>query len=177
MSRILIKIVIMFTIIFIAVFYYFPLSQGQIPESPFEKLKITANKIWLNIKKTDISMPKLPELPKSTQPSKDPVTVYRWQDASGQWHFSNSPPASPEKAVNYSSLVVNPDSNVIQSVEPSKVKMDLKKNNSSDEPVQSDNMNPYSKEAIAKLFEQTETIRNNMQQRNQALQDLNQTSH
>ena len=165
----------MLTIILVAVFYYYPISQGQIPESPFDKISILANKIWHKIKSTELSIPKLPD---SKPSSSGPVTVYRWQDTSGQWHFSNTPPAQSEKPANYSSLVVNPDSNVIQSIQPSRNENENKTSpdKHSNGSAKNEQLNPYSKETIEQLFKQTETIRKNMQQREQIMQDLNQTT-
>ncbi len=47
--------------------------------------------------------------PKALQPGDD-VTVYRWQDASGEWHFAGEPPAG----VSFDELKIDPDTNAIQ---------------------------------------------------------------
>lgn len=173
MFRILLKFSIVLSIILIAVFYYYPLSQGQTPESPFERISVIANNVWLKIRNTDLSLPKLPE---SKPDSNGPVTLYRWQDATGQWHFSNSPPLRTVKTANFSSLVVNPDANLIQSIQPSQqlnkeddaITKPLKNTEPNEQP------SPYSKEAIEQLFIQAETIRDNSKQRQKIMQNLTQ---
>lgn len=46
--------------------------------------------------------------------SSDPVTVYKWQDEDGQWHFSNQPPEVPDGA---ETMELSGDINLMESVE------------------------------------------------------------
>jgi hypothetical protein len=173
----MLKVGIVVTIIIIATFYYLPLSQGRAPDAPFETIKVVANKIWLKIKSIDISIPKIPQIPKSTPSSSGSVTIYRWKDKTGQWHYSNTPPAQQNTLEHYSSLVLNSNTNIIQSVPPEQKQPDP--DTSTEQPVttpaENDLSNPYSKDAIKKLFNQAESISKNMQDRERVMQDLNQS--
>lgn len=176
MFRLLLKVGIISSIILIATLYYLPLSQGRTPDAPLETIKMVANKIWYKIKSIDISIPKIS---KSTPPSSGSVTVHRWKDKTGQWHYSNTPPKHRNTLEQYSSLVVNPEINMIKSVQPEQKKPDTKTppKEPSTTPAEHDPANPYSKDAIKKLFKQAETISENMQNRERAMQDLNQINH
>ncbi|MEO0996749.1 MAG: hypothetical protein AAFX58_04450 [Pseudomonadota bacterium] len=57
------------------------------------------------ITSTPVSLPS----PAALQPGDD-VTVYRWQDASGEWHFAGEPPVG----VSFDELKIDPDTNAIQ---------------------------------------------------------------
>ncbi|MGM0594098.1 MAG: DUF4124 domain-containing protein [Pseudomonadota bacterium] len=114
-----------------------------------------------------LTLPQLPEVdtpdlpPLSTKD--DAVTVYRWQDASGSWHFGNQLPQGVEE---YQRLQIDPNTNVVQSVpilergateeQPPKVP--------TDEAASSEKFG-YSAEEILKLVGQAEGAREAMDQR------------
>ncbi len=73
---------------------------------------------WSDIKLPPLQLPELPEirLPGSRETAREPhqpVKLYRWQDATGNIQFSNTPPA---EGVTYEQVEVNPDANLIQAL-------------------------------------------------------------
>lgn len=70
--------------------------------------------------KAGVSPPELPavSLPNTLNPfsSDDATTVYKWQDESGQWHYSNQPPPDSRAA---ETISINTGANVVPSHPPS----------------------------------------------------------
>jgi hypothetical protein len=63
------------------------------------------------LKAMDLEMPSLPKMKGKSKPD----LIYRWTDAEGVIHFTNTPP--PE-GVRYTVKGYDPDTNLIQSVKP-----------------------------------------------------------
>lgn len=61
---------------------------------------------WKQLKQYKSAIP----LPATVHDDQREVTVYRWRDTEGNWHFSNEPPA---EGIDYQVLEVNPDTNLI----------------------------------------------------------------
>jgi len=85
-----------------AFLFLYPMKNGK-PLLSLEELKMQ--------KLPDISLPdiELPKLPGDS--SSSTVKVYKWQDSSGNWHFSNEPP--PDHT-SYQTTDVDPNANLIQ---------------------------------------------------------------
>lgn len=127
---------------------------------------------------SDIRLPEfsIPNVP--TIGSKEPVlrksgkarTFYRWKDAEGKVHYSDKPPEGSAGEV--ASLDIDPNTNLVPAVEAppepepvaSKVS-DKKKSADSSSPTSS-----YSPDAIKKLFEDANRIKQQALERNKLLQ-------
>ncbi len=70
-------------------------------------LPLREGKPLLDWRKLTLPAPPLPTL---GAPDAGPVSVYRWQDAQGQWQFSNEPP--PE-GMSYELQIIDPDANLM----------------------------------------------------------------
>ncbi len=66
------------------------------------------------LKWSDLKMPSLPMPSSDSIGNGDNVKFYKWQDAQGQWHMSNTPPPD---GINAKQLVINPNANVLPAVE------------------------------------------------------------
>ena len=122
-----------------------------------------------DLKLPDFSLPEIPELPtginESSSGNSARVDVfYQWYDKDGNIQFTTAPPAA---GIDYTVKEVNPDANLIQSVELPKASSELSteveasgKANSSD-----DLLNPYSKESVEKLFKDAKNVEKLLQQR------------
>ncbi len=147
---------------------------------PFTVLKDNSGKPMLSfsdIKLPDFSMPDFGKVDQLT-PSIDGVAggkdlIYEWYDAAGNRNFSSEPP--PE-GVEYTVRGYDPNANVIQAV-----KLPEDEANESDgvtgKPIKEPGEigNPYSPEAVEKLFEDAKNIEKLLNQRlQQQEQALNQ---
>ncbi len=98
--------------------------------------------------------------------------VYKWQDQSGQWHYTQIRPPAHARAVE--SIDVDPQTNVIagfqvpedEQPEPAPEDVITKADDSSPEIPELDN--PYSPETIRKLFEDAKNLQETLGKRYEA---------
>ena len=95
--------------------------------------------------------------------SSSPTTLYKWQDAQGQWHYSEQPPASGE----VSTVTVNPQANIIQAppVKEKKPAAAAAKVSSADQPVET--VNPYNPAQVRQTIEDAKNVEKLLQDRAQ----------
>lgn len=88
-----------------------------------------------------------------------PVEVHRWQDESGQWHYSDEAPATASEVI-----TVDPNANVIQSVP-------IEKSSSTPEPVVEKTPPPAADELPSPFnaIDETNKVREELEQRNDEL--------
>ena len=122
-----------------------------------------------DLKLPDFSLPEIPDLPSANDESSSDNRVrvdvfYQWYDKAGNIQFTTSPPPA---GVDYTLKEVNPDANLIQSVELPKATSEqttevqaIGKAESSD-----DLPNPYSKESVENLFKDAKNVEKLLQQR------------
>ena len=116
------------------------------------------------------AIPVLSPLSKSIPEPEREVTVYKWRDASGQWHYSDSP---PEDGSEVATLTVSNKANIIQPLADTKA--------APEEPVETEKK-PAAKEEpkddgltlenLRNIMEDTRNARDLMEKRNQALEDI-----
>ena len=122
---------------------------------------------WSNIKTP--SLPQIPNLPNlNLGADKDEagreVEIYRWQDAEGNWQFSNIAPSHQD----YQTMKVAPDANLIQGEaatvkkEPIAAKTSEKSTTTPSSPLSA--VNPH---AVNKLLQDSKSIENTLQQRHE----------
>ncbi len=131
---------------------------------PFTVLKDDSGKPLLsfgNLKMPDFSMPdfgKVDQLTPDLDVGGGKDLIYEWYDAAGNRNFSSEPP--PE-GVEYTVRGYDPDANVIQAVKlPEESGDEDKDREASAKPIKKpgDGVNPYSPEAVEKLFEDAKNI-------------------
>ena len=97
--------------------------------------------------------------------------IYKWRGDDGSWHFSEQLPegVTPEKVI-----FLNAETNIVQSLpQPEKTQQAIA---AIDEPAASQpatqpvNLNPYSQQAIEKLFNDARGVQDIMDQRNRQLE-------
>ena len=111
----------------------------------------------------DFSLPDLPSLPDTDKvlPAVDSLSgkdiIYEWRDAAGNIQFSTEPPPA---GVEYSMKGYDPNTNVIQSVKlPKDDAESVVIEFDGDAPADGQKIgNPYSPEAVDKLFEDAKNI-------------------
>lgn len=115
---------------------------------------------------SDLSLPSfsLPDMPKMPSagdlaPSAGNLSgkdvFYQWYDADGNVQFTTDPPPD---GVEYTRKGYDPNANVIQAVEPLPEKGDEAAEVTEIKPPEDDIGNPYSQEAIEKLFKDAQNI-------------------
>ena len=139
---------------------------------PFTILKDDDGNTLMSVK--DISLPEfsLPDLSSArslvpdTPASSGMDKFYKWYDSEGNVQFTTEPPPD---GVEYTVKEYDPDTNLIQAVElpkeeaPEKTTSLQTGNPAADAPT--DDFNPYSKEKIEKLMEDTKNIEKLLNQR------------
>ncbi len=151
--RFFIKILI--TLVVLAILLPFTLLKGKDgrPLMSLDKLKAP-----------ELSVPKLPKGVTGESGKKD--LIYRWTDREGVVHFTNTPP--PE-GVEYTVKGYDPNTNLIQSVEPLKAEEPAAR-----KPVQAARKtpsslkeigNPYSVEKVEKLMEDAQNVQKLLEDR------------
>jgi len=114
----------------------------------------------------NFSIPDLAELfaSKKITPSSDndlngKDIFYKWYDNEGNIHFTTEPPPDD---IEYTRKGFDPDANVIPAVKiPTEVSTSEQENSTAPE----DSINPYSADAVKKLFEETKGIEKSLNQR------------
>ncbi|MFT7556576.1 MAG: hypothetical protein ACI9LO_002905 [Planctomycetota bacterium] len=139
---------------------------------PFTVMKGKDGGTLLNfsdLKLPDFSLPEIPELPAvmnegASGKSARVDVFYQWYDDEGNIQFTTSPPAV---GIDYTVKEVNPDANLIQSVEMPKQSSEQSTQVQTTGKAQSGNdlPNPYSKESVERLFKDAENVEKLLQQR------------
>ena len=129
---------------------------------PFTVLKDDSGKPLLSI--PDLSVPdfSMPDFGKVEQLAPDidigsgKDLIYEWYDAEGNRNFSSEPP--PE-GIEFTVRGYDPDANVIQAIKLPEETVDDREGNAA-KPIKQpdDSANPYSPEAVEKLFEDAKNI-------------------
>ena len=94
----------------------------------------------------------------------EPVEVYRWQDASGQWHFSGTPPA---EGTAYTVLEIDPKTNAVGTA-PTPVEDEPNAEAGEAEVLGPENamLGPYpNPEAVKQLLQDVQAIREDAERR------------
>jgi len=102
-SKPVIRILLLILVLSAAFLFFFPMKNSK-PLLSLDKLTMPN---LSDIKLPEVNLPNLSGDSPSGQ-----VTVYKWQDASGNWHFSNEPP--PDNTP-YQTTKVDPNANLIHS--------------------------------------------------------------
>ncbi|MEL6448791.1 MAG: DUF4124 domain-containing protein [Pseudomonadota bacterium] len=101
----------------------------------------------------------------------EPVEVYRWQDASGQWHFSGTPPV---EGTAYTVLAIDPKMNAVGTAPAPRPVADDSDTEASEPAVlgpESAMLGPYpNPEAVKQLLQDVQAIREDAERR--AIQGL-----
>ena len=126
----------------------------------------------------DVSLPEMPGVSAGSAPveaddsdlsGKD--VFYKWHDGDGNLHFTTEPP--PE-GVAYTLKGFDPDTNVIEAVDPEPVAAETGADPAPQPQAQArdpgDIGNPYSKESIEKLFDDAKNIEKMLNERLQNLE-------
>ena len=147
---------------------------------PFTLLKDNSGKPLLsfsNLSLPDFSLPDFAKVetlaPGGGQASSNEVLFYRWYDADGNVHFTSDPPPA---GIEYTVKGYDPDTNVIQAVQPeaeTDTPNPVAGNDAEEETGKVGN--PYSPESIEKLFEDAKNVEKLLNERfQQQEQALNQ---
>ncbi len=119
-----------------------------------------------------LKLPALPELPWSkADQAGQPVTVYKWQDAEGDWQFGNEPP----QGIAYESLELDPDTNLLAAVEAAPSARPV--TTEGKPPVQTgtdERVYGYTPGKIEAMMEKTRQVRDSMNAHHQRLEGLDQ---
>ena len=114
------------------------------------------------------SLPDMPKMPRAGDlaPSAGDLSgkdiFYQWYDAKGNVQFTSEPPPD---GVEYTVKGFDPNANVIQAVEPLPAEGDEPAAISEVRPSDDDIGNPYSQEAIEKLFKDAQNIEKMLNER------------
>ncbi len=168
--RLIIKMLVVVVIVSLALLYYLPLMNGKPPfHGVSQILSKTSNSLRDSSQTVSHKITNaISELPDSTPPTASkPVTIYRWQDAQGQWHFSNTPPASDQP---YQAQLIDPATNVVQSVPLAQAKP-VDKSEQQAQPGEPGS-NPYSAQSIQNLMDKSKAIKEQMNARNAKLDQI-----
>jgi hypothetical protein len=160
-SRSVIRVLLLL-LVFAGIFpFVYPLKDGK----PLLSLdQLTMPKI------PDVSLPNV-SLPLSEdKPAATPVTVYKWQDAEGNWHFSNEPPPA---GIPYESSEVDPNANLIQGVNssPAATAEETQSKRNSDK-TDKEVVFGYTPEKVGEMMEKTRNVKKALEQRQQAEQEM-----
>ncbi len=175
--RLIIKMLVVVVIVSLALLYYLPLMNGKPPfygisqmlSNISSRLRDSSQAVSSKISNT------IPDMPASTQPTASkPVTIYRWQDTQGQWHFSNTPPGHGQP---YEIQRIDPATNLVQSVPLSQAKPVDGGQPESQPQAGEPGSNPYSARSIKNLMDKSNAIRDQMNSRNAQLDQLMEQGH
>ncbi|OUS04053.1 hypothetical protein A9Q90_07595 [Gammaproteobacteria bacterium 54_18_T64] len=121
-----------------------------------------------------LSRLKLPAMPDIKLPGADAQKptiskVYKWRDENGTWHFSEN---LPEGVTAEQTIFLNSETNIIQGwPDPPPVNTATEPNNAPTQAITpSAKLNPYSKKAIEKLFDDARGVQDIMDKRSQNLE-------
>ena len=146
-------------LVFAAAFpFVYPMKDGK-PLLTLDKLKLPA---MPDIPVAEVSLPSMQEGAAAA-----PVTVYKWQDAEGSWHFSNEPPPA---GVAYQTTELDPNANLIQGVKaaPSAPADNNEGHNGTDKEL----VFGYSPQKVGEMMEKTRQVKEALEQRQRAQQEL-----
>ena len=148
---------------------------------PFTVLKDDSGKPLLSFSSLSLPDFSLPDFgqaeklaPGGGQGASNEVLFYRWYDTEGNVQFSNEPPPA---GIEYTVKGYDPNTNVIQAVNPEATTTDASRPAAENDAEQESGKiaNPYSQESIEKLFEDAKNVEKLLNQRfEQQEQVLNQ---
>lgn len=125
-----------------------------------------------------MSLPEIKDLSPSEMISSTPGisserTVYKWKDANGVWHYGDQPPEGSQ----FSTLVVNDQTNIIQSTPipekappPTKVASNAETKNTYTPP--KNNEDTLTLDRALNIVDDAHAVREMMEQRNQQLDSI-----
>lgn len=134
--------------------FVYPLKDGK-PLLSVDKIRLPAM--------PDVSLPDV-ALPTSGTGDTAEVTIYKWQDSEGGWHFSNEPPPA---GVRYETSRINPDANRIGSVPGAA--SDTQKQTREGKTTGEEKPFDYSAEKISEMMGATSRVKNALESHNQKL--------
>lgn len=161
-SRTVIRVLLLL-LLFAGVFpFVYPMKDG--------KPLLSLNSLTLP-KMPDVSLPDISLSAEQEATPATPVTVYKWQDSSGNWHFSSE---KPPAGVTYEASEVDPNANLIQGVAKAPATAKPEKPAETDSGVQSDKeiVFGYTPEKISEMMKKTRNVKKALEQRQQAEQAL-----
>ncbi|MBQ4834407.1 DUF4124 domain-containing protein [Pseudoalteromonas sp. MMG010] len=99
--------------------------------------------------------------------TEQPTQIYQWQDATGQWHFSDSPNKQGESE----QVALDPKEITVIAAEDTSI---LSENHKAVKKTQSDKTTPntYSPDSVKQLFSDTEKVKALLEQRNKELENF-----
>lgn len=185
LKRLFFRTIMMF-VMFVGIGSYFAYMKGHSPLELLDKLRnAQATQSALGSLETLAPLANQGEANDGTQVLKaGKTTVYKWQDETGQWHYGQS---APSDANDVQALVINPNQNVIAGIAVPAAGDDDDKataTTESDAAAATGNKpagkgkskndappagelpdNPYSPEAIKKLFEDAKSLQSTLDAR------------
>ncbi len=101
----------------------------------------------------------------TSEPIASPTTIYKWQDDSGQWHYSDKPNPNGESQ----QIILDPnDVTVVAAEDTSILKGSAKSGGISLSPTTTSAYDPM---VIKKLFDDAEQVKSQLEQRNTTLEN------
>jgi len=146
-------------LVFAAAFpFVYPMKDGK-PLLSLDRIKLPA---MPDITLPDVSLPSTQE-----ESAAVPVIVYKWQDAEGSWHFSNEP---PPPGVAYQTTELEPNANLIQGVKAAP--SPSADRNGGHQGTDKELVFGYSPEKVGEMMEKTRQVKEALEQRQRAQQEL-----
>ncbi len=109
------------------------------------------------------SVGQLPEEVSENLKGGDKQTVYKWQDASGAWHYGEAP---PDNAASLREVTLRPNENIVQSLKaPEQEAESDEAKPAAQASTQTGVASPYSPDAVKKLFEDANKLQETLEQR------------
>lgn len=118
------------------------------------------------------TLPSAPSLPSASMNSE--TDVYKWQDDAGNWHYSDKAPSNHTQV---ETITVSNHANIIQSLAPEEKKPQAMPTESSKSTQRSAPENStedvLSFDRLRNIIDETHAVKDMMEQRNQALNEIN----
>ncbi len=155
--RRIIKSLVWIVVIAVPLLYYLPPLGGYPPFYPLGAINI---KQVLRTLQQDIKA----QLPRADSKA---VRIYRWQDKSGQWHYSSTP---PQEGVAYEEHRVDPDTNLIPGTSDGEQESSMGTSAADNAAGNGKTPSPYPLEGMEKIMERAREAGPITEQRQKALQ-------
>ncbi len=131
------------------------------------------DRFFLNPQSQPASTPETGLLERLPSPARN-TTVYKWQDDSGQWHYSDAPPTD---ARTHETLEVSSQTNIIQSTPVPEEKnqtaaQDGKPKPEKDQAGDKNQEDLFSLDRIQNILQETREVRDLMESRNRELEEI-----
>ena len=178
--RLLLKAMVPLMIVFGAMFYVMYLN-GQNPLAVFDGFGQRVAGIFSNVGESASNLPGKV----SGAVEGDSRTFYKWQDATGSWHYGEDPPAN---AQSLTAITLRLTDNVVPAFQDPNAVVENEEEFAESDSAELDNAsknnkkkgkkkggdleNPYSPEQIQKLFENANQLQETMSQRTDQLNQL-----